>query len=163
MNILCDIHAHAAAEHIFLHRDDELMIFAQMIDHIGVEWLHKPRIYQGTCMSFCLQFFPDMLSGAHHASESKKSNVRLLIEHLRLSVLDRRPELLQSAVRLTSRIADRERCVELHAELQHVLKLPEILRRHDVHPRNKTQKRNIKDSLVGLPVASHKTGPVDRE
>ena len=45
MDIFCDTHAHAAAENILFHGNDQFMRLAETIDHIRIERLYKSRVH----------------------------------------------------------------------------------------------------------------------
>ena len=112
---------------------------------------------------FILERTPDAFGNLHHASERDKRDLRLLIYHLRLTVIDRLPVFLETVICQTSRIPDGDRVIETDGELEHIRKLPFILGCHDRHVRDRRQIRHVKYSLVGLSVGTYYSCPVYRK
>src|SRR5699024_6842654 len=98
-----------------------------------------------------------------HVSYTHDSDALLLVDHLAPAVLNRRPELLAAVIGCAPRIPEGHRTVIVNGKAEHVRQLPAVLGGHDCHIGNTAQVGQVKDPLMGLPVASHKTRPIYRK
>ena len=101
-----------------------------------------------------------MLCRTYHASNRQKRNITFLTEQLSLSVDNGLPVFPKPPVSGSSGITDRKGCIVIHGKFHHSAQLPEIFRSHYRHIGDGGQIGIIKDSLVGLSVASHQSCPV---
>ena len=152
-----------AARHILLHRNDQSVGFTRFPDQLLVDRLHKAGVCQRTGKASLFQSLPHRKCNLHHTAHRQKHNILLLKQNLALPIDYRCSVLFQAVKGLPSRIADGNGPAKLHRKLDHIGKLPLILGRHHMHIRYGRQIRQIKQPLMRLPVASHKSCPVDAE
>ena len=163
MYIVSRLRSEASAQDIFLHRHDQPVIFRYSLDHIQIDRLGKSHIDECASVPVRLQAIPNRLCLRHHAAQCQQRDLRLLVYHLRLAVLDRSIVLRQSAICLPSGIPYRYRMGEAHSPLQIRLQLGGIFRCKYRHAGDQPQIADIKDALMRLSVRSDQPRAIHRQ